>query len=145
MSKRQGNDPKRRIARKGTIAPGILERLAGEMRYVGSAHHKRQPADYGFHPPVNPRPHKSLCDGGRSVKLGEARLLFREGVRRGMVSAVRADGLPKYVWAVDHKGCAYEAKRGQGGRDYHGYVLGGDDEAMRRWVIEQWRARCPAR
>lgn len=45
MSKRQGNDPKRRIARKGTIAPGILERLAGEMRYVGSAHHKRQPAD----------------------------------------------------------------------------------------------------
>ena len=61
-----------------------------------------------------------------------------------MVSAVRADGLPKYVWAVDREGRAYEAKLGRSSR-YHGYELGGDDEAMRRWVIEQWRARCPAR
>ena len=62
-----------------------------------------------------------------------------------MVSAVRADGLPKYVWAVNHEGRTYEAKREQGSRTYHGYALGSDDEAMRRWVIEQWGERCPAR
>ena len=56
-----------------------------------------------------------------------------------MVSAVPEDGLPKHVWAVDREGRAYEAKLGRSSR-YHGYALGGDDEAMRRWVIERWRA-----
>ena len=144
MPKRQGNNPKRRIVPAGALSPAVLARIEEKARYCGNAHHKRKPADYGFHPPVNPRPHKSLCDGGRSVKLGEAKALFREGVRRGMVSAVPEDGLPKHVWAVDREGRAYEAKLGRSSR-YHGCELGGDDEAMRRWVIEQWRARCPAR
>lgn len=138
MSKRQGNDPKRLIARKGTIAPGILERLAGEMRYVGSAHHKRQPADYGFHPPVNPRRNKSMCG---AIEKAQAQALFREGIGRGMVSGFRKNGLPKYVWAVDSNGRAYEAVLGNGG-DYHGYMLGREDPG-RRGVIEEWRERCP--
>lgn len=144
MPKRQGANPKRRIVPAGALDPAVLARIAREARYTGSAHHKRRPADYGFHPPANPRPHKSLCDGGRSVRLEDAKALFCEGVRRGMISGVDEGGLPKYVWAVDREGRAYEAKLGQGGRDYHGYELGGDDEAMRRWVIEQWGARCPA-
>lgn len=138
MSKRQGNDPKRRIARKGTIAPGILERLAGEMRYVGSAHHKRQPADYGLHPPVNPRRNKSMCG---AIEKAQAQALFREGIGQGMVSGFRKNGLPKYVWAVDSNGRAYEAVLGSG-RDYHGYMLGREDPG-RRGVIEEWRERCP--
>ena len=140
MPKRQGNDPKRRIACKGTIDPGVLERLANEMRYVGSAHHKRQPADYGFYPPVNPRRNKSVCG---AVRKAQAQALFREGIGRGMVSGFRKNGLPKYVWAVDSNDRAYEAVLGSGG-DYHGYMLGRDDPG-RCVVIEEWRERCPAR
>ena len=81
MPKRQGANPKRRIVPAGALDPAVLARIEGEARYTGSAHHKRRPADYGFHPPANPRPHKSLCDGGRSVRLEEAKALFREGVR----------------------------------------------------------------
>ena len=142
MPRRQGNDPKRRIADEDEIAAGVLDRLTNEVRYVGSPHHKRRPADYGFHPPVSPRGNKSVCDGSRSVKRDEAKALFREGVRRGMVSRCRDDALPKYVWAVDEEGRAYEALSGRGG-EYHGYELGDGEEAMRRWVIEQWNARCP--
>ena len=58
-----------------------------------------------------------------------------------MMSAVPEDGLPKYVWAVDREGHAFEAKCEQGSRTYHGYELGGDDEDMRRWVIKEWGQR----
>ena len=64
MPRRQGNNPKRRIVPAGALSPAVLARIEEEARYTGSAHHKRKPADYGFRPPVNPRPHKSLCDGG---------------------------------------------------------------------------------
>ena len=73
--KRQGNNPKRRIAVE--VAPDVLTSLS-ESRYVGSAHHKRYAADYGFAPPANPRPHKSLCDG---INRREALDLFRSGIR----------------------------------------------------------------
>ena len=62
MRNRQAQNPKRRIADPGTWTPEALEALLQTASYVGSANHKRRPADYGFHPPVNPRPHKSLCD-----------------------------------------------------------------------------------
>ena len=101
------------------------------------------PAGYGFRPPVNPRPHKSLCDGTRIVRVAEARSLFHEGVRRGMVSSHRESGLPKYVWAVDPKGLVFEAKLESGGVTYHGYELGVDDRHMRREVVARWEERCP--
>ena len=126
-----------------------MDRLLDEAVYVGSAHHKRAPADYGFHPPTNPRPNKSLCDsrrdGGRIVKRDEAKRLFREGVKRGMIGRLGEDGLPKYVWAVDSGGRVYEAKLEQGSRCYHGYELGDDEHTMRRWVVEKWKTRCPMR
>ena len=127
-----------------------MDRLLDEAVYVGSAHHKRAPADYGFHPPTNPRPNKSLCDsrrdGGRIVKRDEAKHLFREGVKRGMIGRLGGDGFPKYVWAVDDfEGRVYEAKLGQGSRNYHGYELGANDDAMRRRVVEKWKTRWPMR
>jgi len=145
MPKRMGSNPKRRITPRREIDPEVVARLEDDARYTGSAHHKRQGADYGFNPPANPRPNKSLCDGGRSVGRDEAEALFREGVQRGMISTYRQDGLPKYVWAVASDGRAFEAKVERGSRHYHGYELGDDDRIMRRLVITEWRGRCPAK
>lgn len=139
---RHGSNPKRRIARRGDLEPDVLERLSGEVRYTGSAHHKRAPADYGFNPPVNPRPWKSLCDGNRIVKLDEAVTLLREGVRRGVVSSYSNNGLPKYVWAVSGDDLVFEAKL-NGDRTYNGYELGHGEETLRQHVIREWKVRCP--
>ena len=145
MPKRQGNNPKRRIIQRREIDRTILNRLLDEARYVGSAHHKRAAADYGFHPAANPRPNKSLCDGtGQVVKLGTAMALFREGVKRGMISSAGEGTFPKYVWAVDPEGRAYEAKLERGSGTYHGYELGEDDDRMRQLVIAEWKLRCKA-
>lgn len=137
--KRQGNNPKRRIAPLGTLTCDTQLRLA-RAQYVGSAHHKSQPGDYGFSPPVNPRPTKSLCDDVRLIDKREAIELFRSGIRLGMVSSHLESGLPKYVWAVDRHGNAYEAKLGGGGSDYHGYRLRRDDR-MQAFVLAEWRER----
>lgn len=142
MPKREGNQPKRRIVQWGKIEPADLQRFANRARYVGSAHHKRTPADYGFNPPTNPRPDKSLCDGSGTVRRKDAAELLREGLMRGMVGGLRAGDLPKYVWSVDSRGRVYEAKIGRDGRGYHGYELGQDDKAMRQWVMKEWRTRC---
>jgi hypothetical protein len=115
-----------------------LKQLAGHLVYVGSSHHKRRPGDYGFRPPVNPRPSKSLCDGLRPILLGEARAIFRQGVLKGMFSEFWDGELPKYVWAVDDQGEAYEAKIGNGG--YHGYRLTDEDD-MRDFVLREWMRR----
>ena len=142
MPKRQGNNPKRRIIPRDALDPQDLERLTREARYVGSAHHKSKPADYRFTPPANPRPNKSLCDGKRIVRIGEAEKLFLQGLSRGMVSRYSKNGFPKYVWAVDRYGEVYEAKLGNDGRSYHGYALSADGERdLRRWVTEEWQAR----
>ena len=99
MSKRSGNRPIRRIARADSFDTVELKNLAKRMAYVGSAHHKRFPGDYGFHPPVNPRPWKSLCDGTRTILRAEAQRLLREGVIRGMVSEPAGDDLPNMYGA----------------------------------------------
>ena len=141
MPKREGNNPKRRIMPRDAVDLAVLTRLAAQARYLGSAHHKRSLADYDFSPPTNPRPDKSLCDGSRVVRRQEAGELLREGLMRGMIGGLGASGLPKYVWSVDSRERVYEAKIGRG-RGYHGYELGRDDDAMRQWVMEEWRARC---
>ena len=142
MPKRQGNNPKRRIAPKNKLTPEALNEYANQASYTGSAHHKRNPADYGFRPPVSPRPNKSLCDASRTVTLADARSLFRAGMKRGMVSVYPEGGLPKYVWAVDSDGRVYEAKRDGNSGNYHGYELGADEGAMRKMVITEWNLRC---
>ncbi len=126
----------------GRVDPAFLRRLVRQAQYTGNAHHKRSAADYGFNPPANPRPSKSLCDGNRTVKKNEAKALFHEGIRRGMVSVHHEDDLPKYVWAVDDGCRAYEAKIEHGSRNYHGYELGDDDD-MKKLVIKEWKRRCP--
>ncbi len=112
------------------------------MIYVGSPHHKKHPADYEFHPPVSPRPFKSVCDGKRVISKAEAAELLRQGVLNGMFSDFVDDQLPKYVWSVDAEGEAYEAKIDKQG--YHGYRLEEDDDFRDR-VLREWKARCSPR
>ena len=143
MPKRQSNNPKRRIAPMHEIDPAFLNRLVNEVHYTGSAHHKRIPGDYGFTPPTSPRPDKSLCDGSRCITADEATALFLQGIKRGMISNFRESEFPKYVWAVDGQGHVYEAKIERSTRNYHGYELNSDDDAMRQLVTKEWELRCP--
>ena len=143
--KYQGNNPKRRIARLGFLAQRELDELASTAQYRGSPLHKTRPADYGFEPPVAPRPSKSVCDGKRVIQSDEAQELLCAGIRLGMVSSHRQGKWPKYVWAVDESGEAYEAKLGHDQRRYHGYRLAKDDRAMREWVLAEWSKRTGVR
>lgn len=137
----QGNNPKRRIAKHGFYTSAELDGLASAARYAGSPHHKLRPGDYGFDPPVAPRPDRSVCDDKRPVLRDEAVRLLQDGIRRGVMSARADGGWPKYVWSVDDAGEVYEAKLGHDGQRYHGYRLAEDDEAMRRWVLAEWSRR----
>lgn len=133
------NRPNRRIAPAGMVSDAILSNLS-QASYVGNPLHKLRPADYGLDPPVSPRPSKSLCDDLRPVPRQEATGLFRAGIRLRMVSQPLADGLPKFVWAVDDHGEAYEAILGSDGPNYHGYRLK-HDAANRDAVIAEWKER----
>ncbi len=139
--KRQGNDPKRRIAPADRLDPAGREALATRLTYVGSPYHKLRPGDYNFQPPVSPRPWKSVCDGRRLILKQEAEELFRAGIMNGMFSNFADGDTPKYVWAVDSEGEAYEAKIGLGG--YHGYSLEDEDD-FRGFVSKEWEKRCQA-
>jgi hypothetical protein len=144
VTKRQGNRPDRRVAPVGSIAAQDIKALAARLRYVGSPLHKLRPGDYGFIPSHNPRPSKSPCDEIRPVLHGEAAQLFRRGIELGMVSAFTRGGVPKYVWAVDGRNEVYEAKtKPEREIEYHGYRIGDDEKDMRRYVLEEWRQRCP--
>lgn len=137
------NNPKRRIAKPDHFGQADLAHFDEHAVYEGMAHHKLHPSDYGFDPPVSPRPWKSVCDDLRAIGRSEACRLFKKGLRRGMVSPYLIDGLPKYVWTVDADRQVYEAKLGTDGTrwSYHGYRLRSDEEDMRRWVIDEWRRR----
>ena len=137
--RRQGNNPKRRIAPADHFGPEDRAALARKVKYVGSGHHKRSPADYGFDR-TSPRPTKSLCDVQRVITLAEARLLIERGIAHGMVSPVNEGEFPKFIWCVDDLGEVYEANIGRPG-EYHGYRLEEEDD-MRGHVKWVWRERC---
>ena len=143
MSGRQGNRPDRRFAPAGSIPAEVVEMLASDLKYKGISIHKLHPGDYGFVPPVNPRPSKSPCDALRPVLHAEAAALFRRGVLAGMVSPLDVSGVPKYVWAVDADGEVYEAKTKAPDTTYHGYRLGDNEREMRGYIRSEWRRRCP--
>ena len=144
LRKREGNRPDRRILPASASTPGERAALLKEVIYIGSAHHKRRPGDYGFNPPSNPRPSKTPCDpkGKDPVLVAKARALFGAGMAKGMFSALGESGLPKYVWAVDANGVAFEAKsRPEHETEYHGYPLGDDEAVMRSYVLGEWKQR----
>jgi hypothetical protein len=131
MARRPGNNPKRRIAPLDRLNPDQQCALASAVRYVGSGHRKRNPADYGL-ARVNPRPTKSLCDLARTILLDEARRLIASGIRYGLFSEPQDDGFPKFVWCVSERGEVFEAKTDTHGTgEYHGYPLE-DEDAMHK-------------
>lgn len=142
MPKRQGNRPDRRVAPADSISRKEIDRVVARARYTGSALHKLHPGDYGFVPSQNPRPSKSPCDELRPILREEATQLFRRGMEFGMMSRIDEAELPKYVWAVDSNSEVYEAKIGSQD-EYHGYRLGEDEREMRRYILDEWKQRCP--
>lgn len=139
--KRSGNNPKRRVADSASIDKTLLHLLSDRVRYVGSGHHKRYPADYGFER-TNPVPTKSLCDAVKPVMLDEARAQLVQGVMRGMISLPAADGFPKYIWSVDADGRVFEAKTHPNTAGlYHGYPLEKEDD-MCEYIRTMWNLRC---
>jgi hypothetical protein len=145
MGIRPGNNPKRRVAPPDCLSATQKDALARAVRYVGSGHHKRNPADYGLER-TNPRPTKSLCDLNRPVLLTEALALLNGGIALGMFSAPGGDGFPKFIWGVSANGEVFEAKTDAGdgsGGTYHGYPLE-DEDAMRDYITAIWRQRCQA-
>jgi len=142
VNPRQSRDPKRRLAPADRLDQSGREALAARLAYCGSALHKRHPGDYGFHPPVNPRTWKSLCDGNRVILKAEAAELLRQGVLAGLFSDFPDNGTPKYVWSVDSDREVYEAKIDSNG--YHGYRLEEEDD-LRSLVLKEWARRCSPR
>jgi hypothetical protein len=105
----EGKNPKRRIGGLDRLTMDERMDLAGKVAYVGSGHHKRFPAVFGFGPSASPRPSKSVCDGIRIISKGEAEQLLRAGVLNGMFSEPGGQEFPTYVWSVDGDGEVYEA------------------------------------
>lgn len=141
MKRRTGNNPKRRIVSSDRLSASERQSLAQRVRYVGSGHHKRHPADYGLER-TNPVPTKSLCDLTEPIKLAQALSWLRAGVMNGLISEPGADGFPKYIWCVTEDGRVFEAKThpntpGQ----YHGYPLEQEDD-MRAYVQSMREERC---
>jgi len=140
--KRQGNNPKRRLAAVGSQNTQDLDDLASRACYVGSGHHKRYPADHGLER-TNPRPTKSLCDRTKVVNFENARRLLANGINAGMTSEPSVGGFPKYVWCVDDDGTVYEAKTDpKKPGTYHGYPLEIEDH-VRLYILAEWKRRCP--
>lgn len=132
------HNPKRRLLEAGPDDLERLRRLAGTARYGGNPEHKRNPRDFGLHPPVSPRPAKSLCDVAEVFKREEAESLLREGLRRGLVSQQERTGWPQNVWAVAPNGVPLEAQLENAEQgSYHGYPMPESDpladEIVRRW------------
>jgi hypothetical protein len=141
MPRRQGNNPKRRLAPLNAFTADQLIKWSSVARYEGSGHHKRNPLNYGLER-TNPRPDKSLCDGAGAIKFEEALALLQNGLSAGMISRVEDYGWPKFVWAVSN-GVVYEAKTDASRPGvYHGYPLP-DCDPERAGVMREWMNRCP--
>jgi hypothetical protein len=138
---RPGNNPKRRIASITRLTELQRSALARAVRYAGSGHHKRSPADYGLER-TNPRPHKSLCDGVKMITFKEAKHLMEKGILYGMFSDFFIEEHPKFIWSVSSDGEVYEAKTDAVTPGvYHGYPLEEEDD-MRGLVKQIWKKRC---
>jgi hypothetical protein len=140
IRRRRSRNPNRGIASPERLDQAGREALAARVVYSGSAHHKRNPGDYEFHPPISPRPWKSLCDGKRVILLEEAQQMLRQGVINGLFSDFSEGELPRNIWNVDESGEVYEAQLGSP-PGYHGYRLEEDDD-FRGVVLKEWRKRC---
>ncbi len=137
LGKRTFN-PKRRICPPDRVE-GILSGLPkapGLPRYTGNPEHKRNPGDYGLHPPGSPRPGKPLCDTVGIFTRAEASRLLSLGLERGVFSEQLREGWPQNVWALTDSGEPLEAQL-EGHGAYHAYPMP-DSDPFREKVITRW-------
>ncbi|EHQ07556.1 hypothetical protein [Leptonema illini] len=139
--RRQSSNPRRRLCDQSNYGADYLNGLAERVRYTGSAHHKKNPVEYGFSR-MEPRPEKSICDVNRRLAPREAASLLKAGIQMCMMSEPDGTGFPKFIWAVNNEGEVFEAKTDRNGSGcYHGYPLDSEDE-MSIVVQAEWRRRC---
>ncbi len=120
---RQAFNPKRQIrdVESASALVRALRERGTQPTYGGNPVHKRNPADFGLHPPSSPRPDKTLCDGIVDSRE-QAQRLLELGFGKGLVSVQERDGWPQNVWAVAGQRDAVEAQHEGSGR-YHGYPM----------------------
>lgn len=139
--RRTSFDPTRRISDLNTWTEEQSNELLSRVKYTGSGHHKRYPANYGLER-VNPRKTATVCDARRTIKLEEAEGLLHSGIKKTMMSTLlAAEGMPKYIWSVSEDGEPFEAKTSESTPwQYHGYPLD-DNDSMRAQVLKAWNQR----
>ncbi len=123
-----------------------LRQLAAVAQYGGNPEHKRNPGDFGLHPPSAPRPAKSLCDVAGIFQRSVAQALLSEGMRRGLVSQQERNGWPQNIWAVASNGVPLEAQLENAEQGcYHGYPVPESDpfaqEILSRWAAAEGHPR----
>ncbi|QEP43551.1 hypothetical protein D5085_10725 [Ectothiorhodospiraceae bacterium BW-2] len=137
MPKRHSANPTRRLIAQQDISKEMIEVIFNHAKYISSGHHKRYPANYGFKV-TNPR---LLCDIDRVIKLEEAEVLSKNGIKHGMFSTPLLNGMPKYIWSVSDNSEVYESKTDPNTPWlYHGYPLT-EEDSMCLYIFENWRIR----
>lgn len=129
---------KRRLIEPKNVDPQQLQSLVKLIGYGGNPEHKKNPGDFGLHPPTGPRLGKSLCDDVAIVKRSEALRLLKLGLMRKMISDRFENGWPKNIWAVTDDGKPLEAQlENSSSGSYHGYPMPESDpfaqQIMKRW------------
>ena len=141
MRERRGYNPKRQIAPDDLSSLASRNALLSEVLYGGNPEHKRSPGDYGFTPPAQPRPGKTLCDAEGPFLKDNALELLKSGLAKGMVSVRNNNGWPQNVWAISDTGELFEAQLENSIRGiYHGYPMPKNDD-FRLEVIREWKRR----
>lgn len=96
------------------------QQLAGKVRYVGSAEHKRHPSFAG---PPAPRATASLCDPSFANQQEMLTRWLREAIEQGQFSRNWDGDFPRNAW-IRKDGIVYEARLvNQGSGEYKGWPL----------------------
>ena len=113
--------------------------IADKVKYGGSPLHKKNPGNYGLTPPIQPRPHKTLCEGVNINSPEDATRLLRLGVDKGLVSEQKRGNFPQNIWAVAEGGIPMEAQLdNQETGSYHGYPLS-EGDPFREEILGKWQ------
>lgn len=119
-------NPKRRIRKWEGNAADISygKALAAEVHYTGNPAHKRDPGDFDLTPPSAARQNATLCDDAGLFKRKDAKLLLRNGAKKGLVDARSKGEFPLLIWSVNDDGIVFEAQLENAEQgDYHGYPM----------------------
>lgn len=144
MKKRNSNfNPKRKIAPNTEENLQLGRNLAQRVRYGGNPEHKKNPGDFGLHPPANARSTKSLCDDVKIFNRKIALDYLKKGLELGLVRYTKEENetWPQNVWAVTDDGKALEAQLENADTGaYHGYPMPTSDPLADE-VIKEWNKR----